>query len=52
LLSEASIQKAQNKPSPQLIKAMSCKEKSNAKIKAKELSYFSSYQMLKTDKNW
>jgi hypothetical protein len=37
-LSEASIQKAQNRPSTQLIKATSCEERSNATIKAEELS--------------
>jgi len=37
-LSEASIQKAQNKPYTQLIEATSCVERSNATIKAKELS--------------
>ncbi len=37
-LSEASAQKAQNGPSTQLIKATSCKERSNATIKAEELS--------------
>jgi hypothetical protein len=50
-LSEASVQKARNGPSTQLIKATSCVERSNATIEAKELSYFSSYQMLKMDKN-
>jgi hypothetical protein len=37
-LSEASIQKAQNEPSIQLIKATSCVERWNTTIKAKELS--------------
>ena len=37
-LFEASIQKAQNEPSTQLIKATSAVEKSNAVIKAKEHS--------------
>ena len=37
-LSKASVQKAQNGPSTQLIKAMSCVERSNATIKAEELS--------------
>ena len=37
-LSEARVQKAQNGPSTQPIKATSCVEKSNATIKAKELS--------------
>jgi hypothetical protein len=36
LLFEASIQKAQNGPSTQLIEATSCVERSNATIKAKE----------------
>jgi hypothetical protein len=34
-LSEASIQKAQNEPSTQLIEATSCVERLNATIKAK-----------------
>ena len=38
LLSKASVQKAQNGPSTQLIEAMSCIERSNATIKAEELS--------------
>jgi hypothetical protein len=38
LLFEASVQKAQNGPSTQLIEAMSCIERSNTTIKAKELS--------------
>jgi hypothetical protein len=37
-LFEASIQKAQNGPSTQLIEAMSCVERSNATIKAEEHS--------------
>ncbi len=37
-LSEASIQKAQNRPSTQLIKTTSCVERSNATMKAEELS--------------
>jgi hypothetical protein len=37
-LSKARVQKAQNRPSTQLIKATSCKERSNVTIKAKELS--------------
>jgi len=36
LLFEASVQKAQNGPSTQLIEAMSCVERSNATIKAEE----------------
>ncbi len=35
----------------QLIKATSCVERLNVTIKAKELSYLSSYQMQTTDKN-
>ncbi len=50
--SKASVKKAQNKPSTQLIKVTSCLERSNTTIKAKELSYFFSYQMLKMDKIW
>jgi hypothetical protein len=52
LLSKASVQKAQNGPSTQLIEATSCVERSNATIGAEELSNFSSYQMLTTDRNW
>jgi len=37
-LFEASVQKAQTEPSTQLIKAMSCVERSNATIKAEEHS--------------
>jgi hypothetical protein len=37
-LSKASIQKAWNGPSSQLIKATSCVERSNATMKAEELS--------------
>ncbi len=37
-LSKASIQKARNGPSTQLIEAMSCVERSNTTITAKELS--------------
>jgi hypothetical protein len=37
-LFEASVQKAQNGPSTQLIEAMSCVERSNATIKAEEHS--------------
>jgi hypothetical protein len=50
-LFEASVQKAQNGPSTQLIKATSCVEMWNATIKSKEHIYLSSYQMLTTDKN-
>jgi hypothetical protein len=52
LLSKASIQKAQNWPFTQLIKATSWVERQNALIGAEELSNFSSYQMLSTDKKW
>jgi len=38
LLFEASVQKAQNGPSTQLIKATSCVERWNTTIKAKELT--------------
>ena len=48
---KASVQKAWNGPSTQPIQATSCVERSNAIIKAKALSYLSSYQMLATDKN-
>jgi hypothetical protein len=51
-VSEASNQKAWNGPSTQLIEATSCVELSNAMLKAEELSYFSSYQTLPTDKDW
>jgi hypothetical protein len=37
-LSKASVQKAQNGPSTQLIEATSCVERSNATMKAEELS--------------
>jgi len=37
-LSKGNLQKAQNGPSTQLIEVMSCVERSNATIKAKELS--------------
>jgi hypothetical protein len=37
-LSEASVQKARNRPSTQLIEATSCVDRSNATIKAKELN--------------
>ena len=52
LLFKASVQKAQNGPSTQLIEATSCIERSNAMINAEELCNFSSYQTLITDKNW
>ena len=45
------VQKAQKGPSTQLIEATSCVESWNATLKAEELSYFSGYQMLSTDKN-
>ena len=51
-LSEASVQKAWNGPSTQLIEATSFVERSNVTIKAKRLSYLSGYQTLTTDKNW
>jgi hypothetical protein len=38
LLFEASVQKAQNRPSTQLIKATSCVERLKTKMKAEELS--------------
>jgi len=38
LLFEASVQKAQNEPSTQLIEATSCVERLNNTIKAKEFS--------------
>ena len=41
---EASIWKAPNGPSTQLIEATSCVEKLKATIEAKELSNFSGYQ--------
>jgi hypothetical protein len=37
-LSEASVKKARNGPSTQLIKAMSCAERSNIMMKVEELS--------------
>jgi hypothetical protein len=37
LLFEASVKKARNRPSTQLIEATSCIERSNTTIKAKEL---------------
>ena len=37
-LSKASVQKARNGPSTQLVKATSCVERSNATMKAEELS--------------
>ena len=37
-LSEASVQKAPNRPSAQLIEETSCVERSNATIKTEELS--------------
>jgi hypothetical protein len=49
---EASVQKAQNGASTQLIKATSCVERPNATIKAEEPRNFSSYQTLITDTNW
>jgi len=49
-VSEASVQKARNRHSSQLIKATSCVDSSMAMIQAKEPSYLSSYQMLTMDK--
>ena len=49
-LSEASVQKAQNGTTTQLIEATNWRERSNTTIKAEELSNFSSYQMLIGDK--
>ena len=46
LLSNASIKKAQNGPSTQLIETTSCTERSDATIGDEDLSYFSSYQTL------
>jgi hypothetical protein len=48
---EASVQKTRNRPSTQLIGAMSCIEMLNVTIKAEDLSYLSSYQMVTKDKN-
>ncbi len=50
LLSDASIQKAQNGPSTKLIWATTCIECLDTKIGAEDLSYFSCYQMLTMDK--
>jgi len=49
-LFEASVKKARNGPSTQLIKATSCVERSNTTIKAEEQCSLSSYQTLTTDK--
>jgi hypothetical protein len=49
---KASVQKAQNGPSTQLIEATSFVERSNATIEAEEPSYLSSHQTLITDKIW
>ena len=48
---KARIQKAQNRPSTQLIEATSCVKRSNATIQAEEFSYLSSHQTLTADKN-
>ncbi len=48
--SEASIQKAQNRPSTQLIEATNSVEKLDTMIEAEDLSYFSSYQWTKLAK--
>ncbi len=45
-IGKASVQKAQNGPSIQLIKATSCIERSNVMIGAEDLSYFFCYQTL------
>jgi len=50
-LFEASVQKARNKPSTQLIEATGCVKMWNITVKAEEHSYLSSYQTLTTDKN-
>jgi hypothetical protein len=50
-LLEASVKKVLNRPSTPLIKATSCVERSNTRIKAKEHSKLFSYQTLTTDKN-
>jgi hypothetical protein len=49
-LFKASVQKARNGPSTQLIEATSCVERSNTTIKAEEHK-LSSYQTLTTEKN-
>ena len=49
---KASVQKAQNRPSTQLIKVTNCVKSSNATIEAEELSNFSSYRMLTANRNW
>jgi hypothetical protein len=49
---KASIQNTQNGPSTQLVEATNCLKRSNATIGAEDLSNFSIYQMLTTDKNW
>jgi hypothetical protein len=51
-LFKASIQKAWNRLSTQLIEATSCAKRSNATFGAEELSNVSSYQTQKTDRNW
>ena len=48
--SKSSVRKAQNGPSPQLIEATSCIERSNAAMTAKELNCLSSYRTLTTKK--
>jgi hypothetical protein len=50
LFFKASIQKSQNGSSSQLIKAKSCVKRLDATIGAEDLSNFSSYQILTTDK--
>jgi hypothetical protein len=49
---EASVHKAQNGPSTQLIEATSYKGKLDAMIGVEDLGYFSSYQVLTMHKNW
>jgi len=46
LLFKASVQKARNGPSTQLIEVTSCVERSNATIKAEEHSELSSYHKI------
>jgi len=50
-LPEASIKKAQNEPSTQLIEATSCVKRLNTTIKVEEQHSLSSYQTLTMDKN-
>jgi hypothetical protein len=48
LLYKTSAQKAQNRLNTQLINATSCIERSDTTIRAEDLSYSFSYQMLTT----